>query len=43
MEQERFDLNRRIRELNRKVDEFAEDVKIMEETNLDLKGDKSRL
>lgn len=40
---EKTDLLRKIRELNRKVEELTDDVKIMEEQNLELKSDKNRI
>jgi predicted RNase H-like nuclease (RuvC/YqgF family) len=36
-------LQRKLRDLNRRVEELTEDVKLLEETNLDLKSEKSRL
>jgi hypothetical protein len=42
-ETERNELQKKLRELNRRVQELTEDVKLLEETNLDLKSEKSRL
>jgi TolA-binding protein len=43
LENERAELQRKNRELNRKVEELTDDVKMLEETNLDMKSEKSRL
>jgi predicted nucleic acid-binding Zn-ribbon protein len=40
---EKTDLLRKIKELNRKVEEITDDVKIFEEQNLELKSDKNRI
>jgi len=40
---EKTDLLRKIKELNRKVEELTDDVKMMEEQNLELKSDKNRI
>lgn len=42
-EGEKTDLLRKIKELNRKVEEQADDLKQYEEENLDLKSDKNRV
>lgn len=42
-EGEKTDLLRKIKELNRKVEELTDDVKILEEQNLELKSDKNRI
>lgn len=40
---EKTDLLRKIKELNRKVEELTDDVKMLEEQNLELKSDKNRI
>jgi hypothetical protein len=40
---EKTDLLRKIKELNRKVEELTDDVKILEEATLELKSDKNRI
>lgn len=40
---EKTDLLRKIKELNRKVEEMTDDVKMLEEQNLELKSDKNRI
>lgn len=40
---EKTDLLRKIKELNRKVEEMTDDLKIFEEQNLELKSDKNRI
>ena len=40
---EKTDLLRKIKELNRKVEELTDDVKILEDGNLELKSDKNRI
>ncbi len=40
---EKTDLLRKIKELNRKIEELTDDVKIFEEQNLELKSDKNRI
>jgi len=40
---EKTDLLRKIKELNRKIEELTDDVKIIEEQNLELKSDKNRI
>ena len=40
---EKTDLLRKIKELNRKVEELTDDVKALEEQNLELKSDKNRI
>lgn len=40
---EKTDLLRKIKELNRKIEEITDDVKIFEEQNLELKSDKNRI
>ena len=40
---EKTDLLRKIKELNRKIEELAEDVKLLEDGSLELKSDKNRL
>jgi hypothetical protein len=40
---EKTDLLRKIKELNRKVEELTDDVKIFEEQSLELKSDKNRI
>ena len=42
-EGERTDLMRKIKELNRKVEEQSDDLKLIEEQNLELKSDKNRI
>ena len=42
-EGEKTDLHRRMKELQRRLEEVQDDVKIVEETNNGLKLDKSRL
>lgn len=42
-EGEKTDLLRKMKELNRKIEEFQYDVRIVEEQNLELKGDKNKL
>lgn len=39
---EKTDLLRKIKELNRKIEELTDDVKMYEEVNLELKSDKNR-
>ena len=40
---EKTDLLRKIKELNRKVEELTEDVKVLEAGNMELKSDKNRI
>jgi hypothetical protein len=40
---ERVDLTKKVRDLQRKVEELTDDIKLTEEANLDLKAEKSRL
>jgi hypothetical protein len=40
---EKTDLIRKIKELNRKIEELTDDVKILEEQNIELKSDKNRI
>ena len=40
---EKADLLRKIKELNRKVEELSDDVKMLEEQNMELKSDKNRV
>ena len=40
---EKTDLLRKIKELNRKIEELTDDVKLLEESGLELKSDKNRL
>lgn len=40
---EKTDLLRKIKELNRKIEELTDDVKMYEEQNLELKSDKNRI
>ncbi len=40
---EKTDLLRKIKELNRKIEELTDDVKMFEEQNLELKSDKNRI
>ena len=40
---EKTDLLRKIKELNRKVEEMTDDVKVLEEQNIELKSDKNRV
>jgi len=40
---EKTDLLRKIKELNRKIEELTDDVKIIEEQNIELKSDKNRI
>ena len=40
---EKTDLLRKIKELNRKVEELTDDVKLLEEGSLELKSDKNRI
>lgn len=42
-EGEKTDLLRKIKELNRKVEELTDDVRGMEEQNMELKSDKNRI
>lgn len=42
-EGEKTDLLRKIKELNRKVEEITDDVKMLEEQNMELKSDKNRI
>ena len=42
-EGEKTDLLRKMKELNRKIEEIQYDVKIVEEQNLELKSDKNKL
>lgn len=42
-EGEKTDLLRKIKELNRKVEELTDDVKMLEQQNLELKSDKNRI
>jgi len=42
-EGEKTDLLRKIKELNRKIEELTDDVKMFEEQNLELKSDKNRV
>ena len=42
-EGEKTDLLRKIKELNRKVEELTDDVKMNEELSLELKSDKNRI
>jgi hypothetical protein len=42
-EGEKTDLLRKIKELNRKIEELTDDVKLFEESNLELKSDKNRI
>jgi len=43
LEAEKAEMHKKIRDLSRKVEELTDDVKMMEEANLDLKSEKSRL
>lgn len=43
LEGDKNELSKKLRELNRRVEELTEDVKLLEEANLDLKSEKSRL
>ena len=38
-----MELTKKVRDLQRKVEELTDDVKLTEEANLDLKSEKSRL
>jgi len=40
---EKIDLTKKVRDLQRKVEELTDDIKLTEEANLDLKAEKSRL
>ena len=40
---EKTDLLRKIKELNRKIEELTDDVKLLEESSMELKSDKNRL
>jgi peptidoglycan hydrolase CwlO-like protein len=40
---ERVELTKRVRDLQRKVEELTDDIKLTEEANMDLKSEKSRL
>lgn len=40
---ERVELTKKVRDLQRKVEELTDDIKLTEEANLDLKSEKSRL
>lgn len=40
---EKTDMLRKVKELNRKIEELTDDVKIYEEQNLELKSDKNRI
>lgn len=40
---EKTDLLRKIKELNRKIEELTDDVKLLEEANIELKSDKNRV
>lgn len=40
---EKTDLLRKVKELNRKIEELTDDVKLLEEQNLELKSDKNRV
>lgn len=40
---ERVELTKKVRDLQRKVEELTDDIKLTEEANLDLKAEKSRL
>jgi len=40
---EKTDLLRKIKELNRKIEELTDDIKIIEEQNIELKSDKNRI
>jgi len=40
---ERVELTKKVRDLQRKVEELTDDTKLTEEANLDLKSEKSRL
>ena len=42
-EGEKTDLLRKIKELNRKVEELTDDVRLLEEQNMELKSDKNRV
>ena len=40
---ERIDLQKKIKELNRKIEELTDDLKLLSESNVELKSDKNRL
>lgn len=40
---EKTDLLRKIKELNRKIEELTDDLRMIEEQNLELKSDKNRV
>jgi hypothetical protein len=40
---EKTDILRKIKELNRKIEELTDDVKLLEEQNIELKSDKNRV
>jgi hypothetical protein len=40
---ERIDYQKKIKQLNRKIEELTDDLKILEEQNIELKSDKNRL
>lgn len=42
-EGEKIDLQKKIKLLNRKIEELTDDIKIIEEQNLELKSDKNRV
>ena len=42
-EGEKTDLLRKIKELNRKIEELTDDVKLLEEASIELKSDKNRV
>jgi len=42
-EGEKTDLLRKIKELNRKIEELTDDVKLLEESSIELKSDKNRV
>lgn len=42
-EGEKTDLLRKIKELNRKIEELTDDVKILEEAQIEMKSDKNRV
>ena len=40
---ERIDLQKKIKQLNRRIEELTDDLKLLEEQNMELKSDKNRL
>ena len=42
-EGERLDLQKKIKLLNRKIEEMTDDIKLLEEQNIELKSDKNRV